>query len=108
MIRGVSNHLVISVLQKVPIKAFVPKTPQNRACEDPALPIAFKQTVSQSLMDALMSEDLDLQGSERAPEVCNESGYQTPILPKIIEAEEMLWSIERHVNPWRSAGEKIL
>ena len=108
MSRGVSSPRVISALQKVPREAFVPKTLRNRAYEDAALPIACKQTISQPLMVALMSEALDLKGSERVLEVGTGSGYQTAILAEILGSEGMLWSIERHVDLWRSAGEKLM
>ena len=64
MIRSVSNPRVISALQKVPREAFVSKTLRDRAYEDAALPIACKQTISQPLMVALLSETLALQGIE--------------------------------------------
>ena len=108
MSRGVSNPRVIGALQKVPREAFVPKILRGRAYEDAALPIACKQTISQPLMVALMSEALGLQGSERVLEVGTGSGYQTAILAEILGAEGMLWSIERHLDLWRSAGEKML
>ncbi len=108
MSRGVLNPRVIGALQKVPREEFVPKTLRDRAYEDAALPIACKQTISQPLMVALMSEALGLTGSERVLEVGTGSGYQTAILAEILGAEGMLWSIERHLDLWRSAGEKLL
>ena len=89
MSRGVSNPRVISALRKVPREAFVPKTLRDRAYEDAALPIACKQTISQPLMVALMSEALALKGSERVLEVGTGSGYQTAILAEILGAEGM-------------------
>ena len=106
--RGVSNPRVISALQKVPREAFVPEAIRARAYEDAALPIACKQTISQPLMVALMSEALDLKGSERVLEVGTGSGYQTAILTEILGAEGTLWSIERHADLSRSASEKLL
>ena len=41
-------------------------------------------------------------------EVGTGSGYQTAILAEILGAEGMLWSIERHLDLWRSAGENLL
>ena len=74
MSRGVLNPRVIGALQKVPREEFVPKTLRVRAYEDAALPIACKQTLSQLLMVALMSEALALKGSERVLEVGTGSG----------------------------------
>ena len=105
--RGVNNLRVISALQKVPREIFVPAKIRDRAYDDVALPITCGQTISQPLMVALMSEALGLTGSERVLEVGTGSGYQTAILAEILAGQGFLWSIERHADLSRVAGEKL-
>src|SRR5260370_1114083 len=59
---------------------------------DEALPIASGQTISQPFIVALMSEALELTGSERVLEIGTGSGYQTAVLAEL--ASEVV-SVER-------------
>ena len=80
-------------MNRVPRELFVPPTSRHLAYEDIPLPIEMGQTISQPFIVALMTEALELKGTERVLEVGTGSGYQAAIL-----AELAYWviSVERH------------
>jgi len=80
-------------MDRVPRELFVPPTSRHLAYEDTPLPIEMGQTISQPFIVALMTEALELKGTERVLEVGTGSGYQAAIL-----AELAYWviSVERH------------
>ncbi|MEK6678914.1 MAG: protein-L-isoaspartate(D-aspartate) O-methyltransferase [Nitrospirota bacterium] len=90
--RGISEPRVLSAMRKVPRHLFVEEALQDRAYGDYALPIGEKQTISQPFMVALMTEALELSGSEIVLEIGTGSGYQAAILA---ELSRQVYSIER-------------
>ncbi|MCX8117285.1 MAG: protein-L-isoaspartate(D-aspartate) O-methyltransferase [Desulfobacterota bacterium] len=90
--RGIKDPRVIAAMRKVPRHLFVEEALQNQAYNDRPLPIGEKQTISQPYMVALMTEALELEGTERVLEIGTGSGYQTAILAEL--AREV-YSIER-------------
>jgi protein-L-isoaspartate(D-aspartate) O-methyltransferase len=80
-------------MDHVPRELFVPPASRYLAYEDIPLPIEMEQTISQPFIVALMTEALELKGTERVLEVGTGSGYQAAIL-----AELAYWviSVERH------------
>lgn len=90
--RGISDPRVLSAMRKVPRHLFVEEALQDRAYGDYALPIGEKQTISQPYMVALMTEALELSGSETVLEIGTGSGYQAAILA---ELSKQVYSIER-------------
>ena len=90
--RGINEPLVLSAMRKVPRHLFVEEALQDRAYGDYALPIGEKQTISQPYMVALMTEALELSGSEIVLEIGTGSGYQAAILA---ELSRQVYSIER-------------
>jgi protein-L-isoaspartate(D-aspartate) O-methyltransferase len=90
--RGIKDPRVLDALRKVPRHRFVEEALVGQAYNDHPLPIGEKQTISQPYMVALMTEALELQGSERVLEIGTGSGYQTAILA---ELAEKIYSIER-------------
>ena len=91
--RGVENHLVLEVMEKVPRHLFVLPEHSDSAYADRPLPIGYGQTISQPYMVAVMTEALRLEGSERVLEVGTGSGYQAAVLAEIANR---VVSIERH------------
>ena len=77
---GISNSKVLSAIEKIPREFFVPKTFQNQAYENIALPILEEQTISQTLIVALMTQAINLNKSHKVLEIGTGSGYQTSIL----------------------------
>jgi protein-L-isoaspartate(D-aspartate) O-methyltransferase len=74
------DERVLAVMACVPRERFVLPQGQHLAYEDGPLPIGFGQTISQPYIIALMTEALELTGSEKVLEVGTGSGYQAAIL----------------------------
>lgn len=89
---GIRDEHVLRVLGKVPRHVFVSPGMENQAYEDRPLQIGFGQTISQPLMVALMTEALELTGTERVLEIGTGSGYQAAILAEL--AKEV-FTVER-------------
>ena len=102
--RGVGNKKVLDAMLKVPRDKFVPVTAVFSAYEDRPLSIGHGQTISQPYIVALMTECLDLRGSEKILEIGTGSGYQTAILAEI--ADEV-YSIEI-IRPLYERAKKLL
>ncbi len=91
--RGIDDARVLAAMGQIPRELFVPANLQDKSYDDMALPIDCQQTISQPLIVAMMSQALELKGTERVLEVGTGSGYQTAILSQL--AAEVI-SIERH------------
>jgi protein-L-isoaspartate(D-aspartate) O-methyltransferase len=81
--RGITNARVLAVMGKVPRHEFVPEQVRSRAYEDRALPIGLGQTISQPYVVAFMTEQLDLQRTNRVLEIGTGSGYQAAVLAEL-------------------------
>lgn len=79
----ISDKRVLEVMASIPRERFVPHERQNMAYEDRPLPIGLDQTISQPYIIALMTQALELDGSERVLEVGTGSGYQAAILSRL-------------------------
>lgn len=90
--RGIKDPRVIAAMKKVPRHHFVEEALQKQAYSDHPLPIGEKQTISQPYMVALMTEALQLNGTEKVLEIGAGSGYQTAILA---ELAQKVYSVER-------------
>ena len=90
--RGVKDPRVIAAMKKIPRHLFVEEALQNQAYTDHPLPIGEKQTISQPYIVALMTEALELKGTEKVLEIGAGSGYQTAVLA---ELAQKVFSIER-------------
>lgn len=78
--QGVRDRRVLAAMAKVPRHEFVEEALRHRAYDDCSLPIGFGQTISQPLTVAVMTEALELTGTERVLEVGTGSGYQAAVL----------------------------
>jgi len=81
--RGIRDELVLGAMRKVPREQFVPDVERDFAYGDGPLPIGAGQTISQPYIVALMTETLQLKGSERVLEIGTGSGYAAAILGEI-------------------------
>ncbi len=88
----IRDEQVIAAMARVPREVFVPPEEQGLAYEDRPLPIGLDQTISQPLIVAIMTEALELTGSEKVLEIGTGSGYQTAILA---ELARLVISVER-------------
>jgi protein-L-isoaspartate(D-aspartate) O-methyltransferase len=91
--REVHDPRVLQAMERVPRHLFVPEPIQEHAYEDRAQPIGNSQTISQPLMVGLMTQLLNLAGTEKILEIGTGSGYQTAILAEL--ALKVI-TIERH------------
>jgi protein-L-isoaspartate(D-aspartate) O-methyltransferase len=90
--RGLTDNRVLDAMRKVPRHLFVDESMQYRAYDDMALSIGEGQTISQPYMVAVMTELLELKGTERVLEIGTGSGYQAAVLAEL--AREV-YSVER-------------
>ncbi len=81
--RAVRDPRVLGAMRKVPRAAFVAETMRDYALENTALPIGHGQTISQPSVVAVMTEALELSGSEHVLEIGTGSGYQAAILARL-------------------------
>jgi protein-L-isoaspartate(D-aspartate) O-methyltransferase len=90
--RGISDPRVLAAMARVERHRFVDEALQVRAYEDKPLPIGARQTISQPFMVGLMTQALELRGTERVLEIGTGCGYQTAVLA---ELASNVFSIER-------------
>ena len=81
--RGISDRRTLAAVINVPRERFVPDELQSEAYDDNALPLGEGQTISQPFMVALMTQALELTGTETVLEVGTGSGYQAAILAEL-------------------------
>ena len=79
----IKDAQVLAAMARIPRERFVSPVEQDLAYEDIPLPIGLDQTISQPFIVALMTEALELTGSEKVLEVGTGSGYQTAILAEL-------------------------
>lgn len=79
----IRDERVLVAMARIPRERFVPPEEQDLAYEDIPLPIGLDQTISQPFIVALMTEALELTGSEKVLEVGAGSGYQAAILAEL-------------------------
>ena len=102
--RGIYDPKVLDAMLKVPRHEFVPEDMRPYAYEDRPLPIGEGQTISQPYMVALMTQCLELEGSERILEIGAGSGYQAAILAEIAAS---VCTIERFPSLLQRAREVL-
>ena len=90
--RDIRDERVLQAMGKIPRHLFIQEALAGEAYNDHPVPIGEKQTISQPYIVALMTEALDLKGSENALEIGTGSGYQTAILA---ELSSRVYTIER-------------
>jgi len=81
--RGISDPRVLEAMSVLPRHRFVPSRTASQAYRDGPLPIGQGQTISQPFMVAMMTQLLELKGTERVLEVGTGSGYQTAVLARL-------------------------
>ncbi|HUV39576.1 MAG TPA: protein-L-isoaspartate(D-aspartate) O-methyltransferase [Planctomycetota bacterium] len=91
--RDIRDLRVLDAFRRVPRECFVREEDVDRAYDDRPIPIGYGQTISQPYMVALMTQCLELTGTEKVLEVGTGSGYQAAVL---CELAADVYSIERH------------
>jgi len=92
IVRGIKDRRVIETMLGVPRHLFLDEALWPQAYDDNPLPIGEKQTISQPYIVALMSEALQLNGTEKVLEIGTGSGYQCAILA---ELADQVYTVER-------------
>ena len=77
---GKFASLVLEAMGEVPRHEFVPREKISTAYKNRPLDIGHRQTISQPFIVALMTELLNLKGTDRVLEVGTGSGYQAAVL----------------------------
>jgi protein-L-isoaspartate(D-aspartate) O-methyltransferase len=90
--RGIKDKRVLEAMERVPRHLFVDSSNITNAYSDMALPIGEGQTISQPYMVAVMTELLELNGTQKILEIGTGSGYQTAVLAELSQA---VYTIER-------------
>jgi protein-L-isoaspartate(D-aspartate) O-methyltransferase len=70
-------------MRRVPRHRFVPDSLTELAYADVPLSIGYGQTISQPSLVVLMTEALELHGTEKVLEIGTGSGYQTAVLAEL-------------------------
>jgi len=90
--RGIKDERVLDAMRRVPRHEFLPEAIRGMAYADNALPIGEGQTMSQPYMVAIMTELLDLTGTDRVLEIGTGSGYQAAVLAELCSK---VYTVER-------------
>ena len=99
--KGITDERVLVAMGAVEREQFVPEPFKNRAYEDKALPIGFRQTISQPYTVAYQSSLLESQPGDKVLEIGTGSGYQAAVL---CEMGLQVYSIERLAALHKSAN----
>ena len=102
--RGIKNAAVLEAMLQVPRHEFVPYDLRLDAYGDHPLPIGQNQTISQPYIVALMTDLLNLSGTERVLEIGTGSGYQAAVL-SLLAAE--VHTVERHASLAQQAEQTL-
>lgn len=102
--RGIKDKSVLDAMDRVPRHLFVDTTSITNAYSDMALPIGEGQTISQPYMVAVMTELLELNGTQKVLEIGTGSGYQAAVLA---ELSLKVYTIERIATLAEKAEKKF-
>lgn len=91
MARGVRSARVLDAMREVPREQFVPRTLQEFAFDDVALPVIDGVLVPRPSAMGMMLEALNLKGSDRVLEVGAGVGYTSALLSRLCAA---VYSVE--------------
>lgn len=78
-----TDERVLAAMAAVPRRTFIPPEHQHEEFADNPLPIGHGQTISQPLIVAWMTQELDVHPGAKVLEIGTGSGYQTAILAEL-------------------------
>jgi len=90
--RDIHDGRVLDVMERLPRERFLGDKYAASTYDDNPLPIGMGQTISQPYIVALMTQCLELSGSEEVLEIGTGSGYQTAILAALASK---VYTVER-------------
>ena len=82
-LRGIKQSSLLEAMQAVPRHEFVPPSQRANAYSDDPILIDDETSISEPYIVALMTEALDLKGSEKVLEIGTGSGYHTAVLSRM-------------------------
>ena len=89
--KGIYDKKILQVISKIPREIFVNKEEMKLSYEDIALPIGYRQTISQPYIVAFMTEEAKLTSNSKVLEIGTGCGYQTAVLAEIAK---QVYSVE--------------
>lgn len=102
--RGVTSEQVLEAMRTVPRHEFVPPQHRDAAYQNRPLPIGEGQTISQPYIVGYMTEQLQLEPSDKVLEIGTGSAYQAAILAEIVDE---VYTIEIIDSLAESAEERL-
>ena len=102
--QGIADPDVLSAIERVPREMFVPEAFRSRANDNDALPIGHGQTISQPVVVAYMTGQLELDGRMKVLEIGTGSGYQAAVLSTLCRR---VYTIERYRALLRQAERRF-
>lgn len=102
--KGIQSDSVLQAIGKIPRHKLIDSALVHRAYEDTALPILYKQTISQPFTVARQTELLELKQNDKVLEIGTGSGYQCAVLCEICKN---VFSIERLHNLYIHASDLL-
>ena len=81
--RDITDERVLAAMGELQRERFLDEPLRGQAYTDGPLPIGRGQTISQPYIQALMTQHLHLEGTEKVLEIGTGSGYQTAILARL-------------------------
>lgn len=103
---GVSER-IISAMNRVDRKLFVPPHCEDSAYVDTPLPIGFGQTISAPHMVGIMCEALELSPGLRVLEIGTGSGYNAAVMAELVAPTGVVYSVEIIEDLARSAKMRL-
>ncbi|MDP7619141.1 MAG: protein-L-isoaspartate(D-aspartate) O-methyltransferase [Dehalococcoidia bacterium] len=111
LMASLSRHIreprVMDAMANVPRELFVGEQVRERAYDDVALSIGDGQSISQPFMVAVMTQALELTGTERVLEVGTGSGYQAAVLAQLCDRVVTVERIPALANVARARLKKL-
>lgn len=101
--RDIYDERTLAAMGEVPRHLFVDDALRGKAYGDHPLPIGSGQTISQPYIVALMTQALELQGTETVLEVGTGSGYQAAILSRLCQK---VYTVER-INSLLASARRV-
>ena len=81
--RGIYDPKLLEVMKRIPRHLFLQESSGLNPYGDYPVSIGYGQTMSQPYIVAIMTEKLELRGSEKTLEIGTGSGYQTAVLAEL-------------------------
>jgi len=101
---GIKDKDVLSAIERIPRDVFVPPSFSDNAYKNQALPIECGQTISQPLIVAYMTQQLNIGKRDKVLEIGTGSGYQAAILSQLARR---VYSIERYRTLLKDAEKRF-